>query len=74
MLLTVGTLLMAYVAPYVLLPLFFRLRPLERGPLTARIDALFARAHTPQPRIASIDLSARTTAANAAVIDRKSVV
>jgi STE24 endopeptidase len=67
-LLTVATVLLAYVAPYVLLPLFFRLRPLERGPLTTRIDALFARAHTPQPRIATIDLSARTTAANAAVI------
>ncbi len=67
-LLSLGVVLLAYVAPYLLLPLFFRLRPLERGPLTERIDALFARAHAPRPRIAAIDLSSRTTAANAAVI------
>ncbi len=67
-LLSLGVVLIAYVAPYLLLPLFFRLRPLERGPLTERIDALFARAQAPRPRIAAIDLSSRTTAANAAVI------
>jgi STE24 endopeptidase len=57
-----------YAAPYVLLPLFYRLRPLEQGALVERIDALFTRAGVRQPRIAAIDLSARTTAANAAVI------
>jgi STE24 endopeptidase len=68
LLLSLGLVFIAYVAPYLLLPLFYRLRPLERGPLTERIDALFARAHAPRPPIAAIDLSSRTTAANAAVI------
>src|SRR5712692_8638389 len=66
--LSAGIVLLSYVAPYVLLPLFFRLRPLEAGPLTERIDALFAAVGVPRPRIAAIDLSTRTTAANAAVI------
>ncbi len=68
LLLTGLVVLFTYVTPYVLLPLFYRLRPLEQGPLVERIDALFARAGVRQPRIAAIDLSARTTAANAAVI------
>ena len=68
LLLTGAVVLFTYVMPYVLLPLFYRLRPLEQGPLVERIDALFARAGVTQPRIAAIDLSARTTAANAAVI------
>jgi STE24 endopeptidase len=68
LLLTGAVVLLTYVMPYVLLPLFYRLRPLEQGPLVERIDALFARAGVRQPRIAAIDLSARTTAANAAVI------
>src|SRR5262245_39242845 len=66
--LSAGIVLLAYVAPYVLLPLFFRLRPLKAGPLTERIDGLFAGVGVPKPRIAAIDLSTRTTAANAAVI------
>ncbi|HEY7068355.1 MAG TPA: M48 family metallopeptidase [Chloroflexota bacterium] len=66
--LTGAVVLFTYVTPYLLLPLFYRLRPLEQGPLVERIDALFARAGVRQPRIAAIDLSARTTAANAAVI------
>jgi STE24 endopeptidase len=68
LLLTGAVVLLTYVMPYVLLPLFYRLRPLEEGPLVERIDAVFARAGVRQPRIAAIDLSARTTAANAAVI------
>ncbi|HLH25101.1 MAG TPA: M48 family metallopeptidase [Chloroflexota bacterium] len=68
LLLTGAVVVFTYVAPYVLLPLFYRLRPLEQGPLVERIDALFARAGVRQPRIAAIDLSARSTAANAAVI------
>jgi STE24 endopeptidase len=66
--LSAGIVLLSYVAPYVLLPLFFRLRPLDAGPLTERIDALFAAVGVAKPRIAAIDLSTRTTAANAAVI------
>jgi STE24 endopeptidase len=67
-LMSASVVLLTYVAPYVLLPLFFRLRPLEPGPLTERIEALFARAGAARPRVAAIDLSTRTTAANAAVI------
>jgi STE24 endopeptidase len=66
--LTGGVLLLLYLTPYVLVPLFYRLRPLDAGPLVERIDALFARAGVRQPRIAAIELSAKTTAANAAVI------
>jgi STE24 endopeptidase len=66
--LSAGVVLLTYITPYLLLPLFYRLRPLEPGPLTARIEALFARAGVAAPRVAAIDLSARTTAANAAVI------
>lgn len=67
-LLSLGTALITYVMPYLLLPLFYRLRPLEPGPLTARIAALFARAGVQAPTVAAIDLSSRTVAANAAVI------
>ena len=63
-----GVLLLTYLTPYVLVPLFYRLRPLEAGPLVERIDALFDRAGCRQPRIAAIELSSKTTAANAAVI------
>jgi STE24 endopeptidase len=63
-----GVLLLTYLTPYVLVPLFYRLRPLEAGPLVERIDALFLRAGVRQPHIAAIELSAKTTAANAAVL------
>ena len=67
-LLSAGVLLLTYVAPYVLVPIFYKLRPLEPGPVTERIEAVFAQAGARRPLINSIDLSARTTAANAAVI------
>lgn len=66
--LSAGVLLLTYVAPYVLVPLFYRLRPLEPGPLAERIAGVFARAGVRQPQVATIELSARTTAANAAVL------
>lgn len=68
LLLSGGAVLLAYVAPYILVPLFYRLRPLEAEPLAARIAALFARAGVRPPQVAVIELSRRTAAANAAVI------
>jgi STE24 endopeptidase len=67
-LLSAGVLLLTYVAPYVLVPIFYKLRPLEPGPVTERIEAVFSQAGARRPLITSIDLSSRTTAANAAVI------
>src|SRR5579883_716504 len=55
LLLSAGAVLLAYVTPYVVVPLFYPLRPLDSPPLAARIAAVIA-------------LSRRTAEANAAVI------
>jgi STE24 endopeptidase len=68
LLLSAGAVLLAYVTPYVLVPLFYPLRPLDSPPLAARIAALFERAGVRPPRVAVIALSRRTAEANAAVI------
>jgi STE24 endopeptidase len=61
-------LVFVFVMPYVLVPLFFKMRPVA-DPLTVeRIRALVDRAGTPVRDVCSLDFSRRTAEANAAVI------
>ncbi|HEX9068043.1 MAG TPA: M48 family metalloprotease [Ktedonobacterales bacterium] len=68
LLLVVVTVLLVQLTPVLLLPLFNKLIPLPDGEVRRRALALAARAKTPVREVFSIDLSRRTTAANAAVI------
>jgi STE24 endopeptidase len=60
--------LMVFVTPYVLVPLFFKMRPLEDAEAVQRIHALVDRAGAPVRDVCSLDFSRRTAEANAAVI------
>ena len=57
-----------FVMPYVLVPLFFKMRPLDDAETVQRIHALVNRAGAPVRDICSLDFSRRTAEANAAVI------
>jgi STE24 endopeptidase len=57
-----------FVMPYVLVPLFFKMRPLADAETVQRIHALVNRAGAPVRDICSLDFSRRTAEANAAVI------
>ena len=59
--------LLAQLAPVVLLPLFYELKPLERPALTARLLALAERTRTPVLGVFEWRLSDRTRRANAAL-------
>jgi STE24 endopeptidase len=61
-------LVFVFVMPYVLVPLFFKMRPLADAETVARIHALVNRADAPVRDICSLDFSRRTAEANAAVI------
>ena len=61
------TVLLANLAPVLLLPLFYKLTPLADGEVKRRALALADRAHTRVRGIYSMNMSARTTAANAMV-------
>jgi Zn-dependent protease with chaperone function len=61
-------LVLVFVTPYVLVPLFFKMRPLADAETVARIHALVNRAGTPVRDVCSLDFSRRTAEANAAVI------
>ncbi len=61
-------LLLVFVTPYVLVPLFFKMRPLDDRPTVARINALVKRAGVTVRDVCSLDFSRRTVEANAAVI------
>lgn len=56
------------VAPVVILPFFFRLRPLRNHALRAAISGLAARAGAQVAEVCEINLSGKTRAANAAVV------
>jgi STE24 endopeptidase len=60
--------LFVFVTPYVLVPLFFKVRPLTDVATVGRIRALVARAGAPVRDVCSLDFSRRTAEANAAVI------
>jgi STE24 endopeptidase len=57
-----------FLTPYVLVPLFFTMRPLADAATVERIHALVNRAGTPVRDVCSLDFSRRTAEANAAVI------
>ena len=59
---------LVFVTPYVLVPLFFKMRPLADVATVARIHALVNRAGAPVRDVCSLDFSRRTAEANAAVI------
>jgi len=63
-----GIVLLTFVAPYVLLPLFFKMRPLDDQATAERIRALLGRAGADVREVCSLDFSRRTAEANAAVI------
>lgn len=61
-------LLLVFVTPYVLVPLFFKMQPLADAETVARIHAMVNRAGAPVRDVCSLDFSRRTAEANAAVI------
>src|SRR5205807_8450680 len=61
-------LLLVFITPYVLVPLFFKMRPLADSATVDRIHALVNRAGAPVRDVCSLDFSRRTAEANAAVI------
>ena len=65
---TVAILVLTFLAPYVLLPLFFKPRPLDDPALAHRIEDLSKRAGAVVAGISRLDFSRRTHEANAAVI------
>src|SRR5438093_8895191 len=68
LLVSVLMVVLVFVTPYVLVPLFFKMRPLADQVTVERIRALVGRAGTPVRDICSLDFSRRTAEANAAVI------
>lgn len=60
--------LMAFLMPVVLLPLFYKLKPYPSTSLRNRLEQLFTRANVQVAEIYEINLSARTTSSNAAVM------
>lgn len=60
-------LLLTYVAPVLLLPIFYRCSPVEDQELVRRIESLAERAGTRISTVCTIDMSRRTVAANAAL-------
>src|SRR5438270_2901971 len=62
------TVVMANLAPVLILPLFYLFTPLTEGELTRRLLALAERSHTRVRGVFTMHLSNKTTAANAALM------
>jgi STE24 endopeptidase len=62
------TIVLANLAPLLIVPLFFKFRPLEDAELVSRLISLAERTGTRVRGVFTIDLSTRTTAANAALM------
>src|SRR5438876_2941861 len=62
------TVVMANLAPILILPIFYKFTPLPEGELTQRLLALADRAHTRVRGVFTMHLSSKTTAANAALM------
>jgi Zn-dependent protease with chaperone function len=60
--------ILANLAPVLILPLFYKLTPLPEGEVRAKTLALAAQARTRVRGVYSMNMSAKTTAANAAVM------
>jgi STE24 endopeptidase len=65
---SVAGLALVFVMPYVLVPLFLKMRPLDDAETVRRIHVLVNRAGAPVRDICTLDFSRRTAEANAAVI------
>ncbi len=65
--LSLVALLLTYVAPVLLLPIFYRCSPVEDRDLARRIETLAERVGARVSKVCTIDLSRRTVAANAAL-------
>ncbi|MEX2270074.1 MAG: M48 family metalloprotease [Vicinamibacterales bacterium] len=65
--LTAGLVALVHLAPVMLMPLFVRVKPLERPELSRRLAALTARAGVPVVGVFEWELGARTSKANAAL-------
>src|SRR6266699_6359625 len=59
---------MANLAPVLILPLFYKFSPLPEGELAQRLLALAERAHTRVRGVFTMQMSSKTTAANAALM------
>jgi STE24 endopeptidase len=59
---------MAILAPVLIFPIFYKFTPLPEGDLTKRLLALAERAHTRVRGVFTMQLSNKTTAANAALM------
>ncbi|MCS6802312.1 MAG: M48 family metallopeptidase [Chloroflexota bacterium] len=62
------TVVLANVAPVLIVPLFFRMRPLEDDDLVRRLVALAERAGTRVRGVYVLEMSGKTTAGNAALM------
>ncbi len=62
------TVIMANLAPVLILPLFYKFTPLPEGDLSKRLLALAERAHTRVCGVFTMHMSSKTTAANAALM------
>jgi STE24 endopeptidase len=62
------TVVLANLAPLLIVPLFFKFRPLEDEELVSRLISLAERGGTKVRGVFTIDLSTKTTAANAALM------
>jgi STE24 endopeptidase len=62
------TVVMANLAPVLILPIFYKFSPMPEGDLTRRLLALADRAHTRVRGVFTMQLSSKTTAANAALM------
>ena len=60
--------LLGFLAPIVLVPLFYRFRPLSDPGLRTRFEALAAKAHVPIVGVFELRASAKTRRSNAAVM------
>ena len=60
--------IMANLAPVLIFPLFYKFTPLPEGELTRRLLALMQRAHTRVRGVYTMQMSNKTTAANAALM------
>lgn len=63
-----GLIVLTFVAPYVLLPLFFKPKPIDDPGLVMLIEDLVRQAGTTVAGVSQLDFSRRTLEANAAVI------
>lgn len=65
--LAVFAILVGFVSPILILPIFFKFTPMDNGPLRDRLTALAARDQVKMPKWCIVDASRRTNTGNAGV-------